>query len=173
MYYMFYYLFFLPTGCIRKPLYTETSRQTQETGRQGHYHGKYTYTQTLSVHLHLLWVHLHSLWVHLHSLWAHLHWDTWVGLHLHSDNVGTHALTMGTPALRYLGGVTPTLRHCGYACTHCGHTCSQTLGKLWMHMHSTWALRHLGGGTPALRHCGYACTETKVRQREEIPFVNF
>ena len=38
---------FLPLGCIRKPLHTETNGQTQETSRQGDYHSKYTCTQTV------------------------------------------------------------------------------------------------------------------------------
>ena len=138
MYYMFYCPVFLPTGCVRKPLHTETTRQTQETGRQGHYHGKYTCTQTVGVQMHsdtvgtpalkhcgytcthcghtctetLGWGYTctQTLWVRLHSLWTHLFSDTW--------------------------------GHCGYTCTHYGHTCTETLG---------W-------GTSVLRHCGCTCT---------------
>ena len=152
MYYMFYYLLFLSTGCIRKPLHTETTRQTQETGRQEHYHGKYTCTQTVGVQMHSDTVgtpalkHCGYTYTHCgHTCTETLGW----GVHVHSDTVGTSVLTVGTPALRHLGGGTPTLRHCGYTCTHRGHTCAETLGwgytytqTLWVHLHSPWAHLH-------------------------------
>ena len=74
-----------------------------------------------------------------------------MGVHLHSNTVGTHALTVGTPVLRQLGTLWIHL--------HLDTVGTQTLG-VGVHLHSDIK------STPALKL-------KSCKELEENPFVDF